>query len=176
MIDINNFGSDYWLSHNKKLLPLTFITYKPIILDNNEIYFNIQLANRGKSMTGLLAALINGSKIPAKFEIKNETYLVGKAFICKYVETEEDYEFIPMFAICERKGKYTLLVNKDIQNNNLKPLVKKVVTPLMNNYDVIWTNNLNKYFCDLDLPSFKSLKEKKEFLNELVEEFQREGN
>lgn len=176
MIDIDNFSSNYWYYTNKILLPLAFTNYKPVIIDNNQIYFVSQLANRGKSMAGLLNVLINGSKIPAKFEIKNETYLVGKAFICKYVETEEDYEFIPMFAICERKGKYTLLVNKDIQNNNLKPLVKKVVTPLMNNYDVIWTNNLNKYFCDLDLPSFKSLKEKKEFLNELVEEFQREGN
>lgn len=176
MIDINNFSTNYWSTYNKILLPLAFTDYKPVIIENNQVYFTTQLANRGKSMTGLLAALINGSKVPTKFEIKNETYLVGKAFICKYVETEEDYEFIPMLSICERKGKYSLLVHKAIQTNNLKPLVKKVITPLMNNYDVIWTDNLNKYFCDLDLPSFKSLKEKKEFLNELVEEFQREGN
>ena len=172
MININSFYPDYY-TDTARVLQIAFTHYKPINLIEGALKYNLSVTpTRQKSIGEIYNKLLNGSRVALKYVLKDETFAVAKGFIFQYIETEEDIEFKPMIALCERKGQYYLLVNKDIQNNNLKPLIKKFVIPMMNYYDVIWTNNMNKYFCDLDLPNFKSLKEKKEFMNILVEEFQ----
>lgn len=183
-----NFTENYEYFFSIENRPL----YTPIIFHNQEktgyLKYKEHFYSKGhKNYPYLINHFTNrGETGLEKFHIKNCKFLVSKGTIFRYeVDENTTVETIfPIVIFCfdeytdwnSTKGYKIVIDNNQLnhpQCKALKPKILKIVDKYLTNHesDVIYTNDVKKFcFNKAQKLKFKSIKEQKEFLKNLVEQ------
>lgn len=131
---------------------------------------------RGRTITlSKMKEIVDSAKHPIMVRNCNNQYLMGKGFIAIQEASKVKYLFVACIELGKKitsMSQIKLYISKEVYKIKYKSIFGMIKEFMVaHSGDVIITNDIDKYIgTKIDFPIFKTLKERKNYMDKLIEE------